>query len=958
MISLKRFLSFVVVFAVLVGTLFCNTAFAEEINTVQSEKSNLSDYEAYLEGHFDKEYPELELDIYAENGVLGEGAELKTAEINGKSGKTVALSTSGDNVTFDFEIAASGLYNISLFYRMAESEFNLSSAEININIDNDSPVAYQWLKSLTLERVWADGGKIETDENGNESAPEQTELYNWILMPVKDDYRRPLYYYFESGKHSLTVELIRGAFELYYINIGNETELPSYNDYIKENKGEAEEYYEKIEAEKYASKSSASIVPECDPSNADTTPNDPIIQKLNYISGVQYKTVGDWVEWSVEVPNDGYYLFDMRVRQNYNSGLSSIRKLTIDGDVPFAEAAEISFPYSDSWKIQQIGDEQQYRFYLTKGKHTIRLTAVYGSLSEIVSYSQEIILRLNSLYNSVIMKIGANPDKYRDYNLDQEIKGIKETLFGLHLDINLLGRMVVATNDGKTGSAMSTIQAFETMLKMFMSDPDELAQKMNSFKSNIEALAAWTNSLNEQPLDIDWIRIYSENADIPSEKVSFFEKIEFDFIRLCASFSSEYNLKENNSGENSLTVWVSAGRDQLNVIKKLIDSDFKKQTGAKVKLAINTDITGAILAGVGPDLCLFMDSGSPVNFAVRDVLVDLTEFDTYKDIASRFDESALIPFYSEGGCYAIPLSTSWPMLFVREDIFKDLGITVPQTWDDMYTIAAVLQRNHLEIGIPSHVGMFFTFLYQNGGKVFDENLETTFHDEHSLNAFSTWCSFFSEYSFPLTYDFFNRFRSGEMPIGISDYTVYAQLKAAAPEIRGQWGMYLIPGVKDENGNINRLVTTSSATGTTQVNGLQQNESAVVMFRDCKNKELAWQFIDWFTTDTVQSKYGLNIEAVLGYTGRYATANKAALSKLPWSADEIEILNAARKNVVYIEEYPGNYYIAREINNAFRSVVNEGTNPADILSRKNVLINKELVRKYKQFGIKTGEDKND
>lgn len=60
----------------------------------------------------------------------------------------------------------------------------------------------------------------------------------------------------------------------------------------------------------------------------------------------------------------------------------------------------------------------------------------------------------------------------------------------------------------------------------------------------------------------------------------------------------------------------------------------------------------------------------------------------------------------------------------------------------------------------------------------------------------------------------------------------------------------------------------------------------------------------------------------------------------------------------IDEYPGNYYIAREVNNAFRSVVNEGTNPADILSRKNVLINKELIRKYKQFDIKAGDESND
>ncbi len=949
----RKWLSCATVLTVFVTGIFCPAVADEALKAEQSNTGSVSNYEEYLESHSDKEYPKTNVTSFAENCIISGESRLENAEIDGKNAKTVTLNKAGAKASFSFDVSEAGLYSVSLFYRMAESEFSHSNAEINVSVDSSSD--YEWLNGHSLERIWADSGEKSKDENGNETAAEQKEIYDWISMPIKYIYSRPLYYFFDGGRHTVTVELVRGSVEIYYLSIGNESDALWYEDYIKTDYNKnTEEYFEKLEAENYSTKSSVSILPECDPSSIETTPNDPIIQKLNYISGVQFKVVGDWVEWKFTVPCDGYYLFDMRVRQNYNSGLSSIREMTIDGKLPFKEAAEISFPYSDSWEIVKIGESKPYRFYLTEGEHTLRLKAVYGSLSEIVSFSQNIILELNSLYNSVIMKIGANPDKYRDYNLEQEIDGIDITINSLYRDIIDLGNMVLATNKGKTGSAKATIQTLETMLKQLSFNPDELARKMSTFKSNIESLAAWTNSLNEQPLDIDWIRVYSEDAKLPKEKASFFEKIKFDIIRLCASFTSEYNLKGSNESENGLTVWVGLGRDQLNVVKKLVDSDFQKNHKAKVRLAINTDITSAILAGVGPDVCLFLDSGSPVNLAVRDVLVDLTEFDNFEEIAGRFDEQALVPFYSEGGCYAVPLSVSWPMLFVREDIFKDLGLTVPKAWNEMYTIAAVLQRNHLEIGIPSHVGMFFTFLYQNGGKVFDEKLETTFNDEYSLNAFSTWCSFFSEYSFPLTYDFFNRFRSGEMPIGIADYTVYAQLKAAAPEIRGQWSMYLIPGVADKDGNINRLVTTSSATGTTQANGLQQNESSAVMFKDCKNKQLAWEFIDWFTSDKIQAEYGLKVESVLGYTGRYATANKAAITRLPWSATEIEMLDAARENLVFIEEYPGNYYIAREINNAFRSVVNEGTNPADILSRKNVLINKELIRKYKQFGIETGE----
>lgn len=949
----KTLLSCVLALSVVFGVLYC-PAGVQVKATEETVIAGVSDYSEYLDFHYGKAQPILSLTALAENASAGGGAVIADSD----EGKAVKLENAGNKAVFGFNVTEAGLYNISLYYRVTEKEFNLSPIEIDVTVDSGTAPEYEWLKGLELDRIWQDDGGIQTDEDGNESAPEQKELCEPVEMFIKDIYSRKVSFFFEAGVHTVTVELRKGAFELYSVGIGNREAAPSYKETLEDKALNAEEFYKKIEAESYSAKSSASIVPECDPASAETTPNDPVIQRLNYISGAQYKTAGSWVEWKIEVPCDGWYLFDMRVRQNYNSGLSSVRALTVDGALPFKEAEEISFPYSDSWNIQSIGGEKPYRFYLTKGEHTLRLTSAYGSLADVVEVAQSIILGLNSLYNSVIMKIGTNPDKYRDYNLGQEIKGIDEDLEFLYNATQTLGEMVVATNNGKTGSAMATVQTVQTMLKTFKADPDELALKMETFKSNIESLAAWANSLNEQPLDIDWIRVYSENAELPSEKLSFFEKIKFDIIRLCSSFSSEYDLKNETSDKDSLTVWVAGGRDQLKVLKKLVTGGFEKENNADVTLAINTDITGAVLAGVGPDVCLFMDSGSPVNLAVRDVLEDLSQFDGFEEVASRFDETALTPFTSIDGCYALPLSLSWPMLFVRNDIFEELELTVPETWDDMYTVAAVLQRNHLEIGIPSHVGMFFTLLYQNGGTVFDQKLETTFNDEHSLKAFSTWTSFFSEYSFPLTYDFFNRFRSGEMPIGIADYTAYAQLKAAAPEIRGQWGMYLIPGVEDENGEINRLVSTSSATGTTQANGLQQGMSSVIMFKDCKNKQLAWDFIRWFTSESVQVEYGLDIEAVLGYTGRYATANVAALSKLPWSSDEIEMLSLARKNVVMIDEYPGNYYIAREVNNAFRSVVNEGTNPADILSRKNVLINKELIRKYKQFDIKAGDESND
>ena len=90
---------------------------------------------------------------------------------------------------------------------------------------------------------------------------------------------------------------------------------------------------------------------------------------------------------------------------------------------------------------------------------------------------------------------------------------------------------------------------------------------MDTMKNNIESLASWINSLNEQPLDIDYIRIYNYTDDLPKEKASWFESIRFDFLRLLSSFTSEYNIKNSSDEVKSLTVWASVGRDQLKVLR-------------------------------------------------------------------------------------------------------------------------------------------------------------------------------------------------------------------------------------------------------------------------------------------------------------------------------------------------------------------------------------------------------
>src|SRR5690606_22802722 len=78
--------------------------------------------------------------------------------------------------------------------------------------------------------------------------------------------------------------------------------------------------------------------------------------------------------------------------------------------------------------------------------------------------------------------------------------------------------------------------------------------------------------------------------------------------------------------------------------------------------------------------------------------------------------------------------------------------------------------------------------------------------------------------------FLQNFRSGDIPLGVSDYNTYVQLKSAAPELRELWGIAPMPGVIDGNGEIVRW-----APGAMQ---------AVIMFELSDKKEEAWEWVKW------------------------------------------------------------------------------------------------------------------
>jgi hypothetical protein len=237
-----------------------------------------------------------------------------------------------------------------------------------------------------------------------------------------------------------------------------------------------------------------------------------------------------------------------------------------------------------------------------------------------------------------------------------------------------------------------------------------------------------------------------------------------------------------------------------------------------------------------------------------------------------------------------------------------------------------------------------------------------------LEAFDTMCSYFTMYSFPVSYDFANRFRTGEMPIGFASYTgTYNQLVVFATEIDGLWEFYEMPGlyVYDKDGN----PVIDETTGEQKINNVVVSaSSAIVMmadgYGDVPEDELpeeikaqrlrSWEFMKWHVGAKCQKDYANEMVAIMGPSAKHSTANKFALAEMPWTTTEYQRLEAQFKNLASIPNYPGSYIIGRYTNFAFLAAYNDNANPIVELQSYISTINKEITRKRAEFGLETLE----
>jgi ABC-type glycerol-3-phosphate transport system substrate-binding protein len=857
-------------------------------------------------------------------------------------------------VEYTVNVERAGLYFIKMEYFPVASRGIAIERALSIN----GEIPFLGADRLSFQRVWGDEGSSRFDNQGNEIRSSQVEKPRWESAWFRDSLgyiSEPYSFYLRTGANTIRLTGINEPVVIRSLSIKAPVRTQNYRDYISnvdlgKYKNSRNNYSLKIQGERSVRRSDPSLYPIYDRSSGATEPPSVARIRLNMGGGQSWRVAGQWIEWEFEVPENGLYRISIKGRQNYNRGFVSNRTVMVNGEIPVQELSSVPFVYSNKWILSTLGDKDgDFYFPLEAGVNTIRVQATLGGMGEMLNIMEESVFRLNSIYRKILVLTGPEPDIYRDYRVDVVYP---EVIEAMKLESKILFKLVddLTRYSGERSAQAAVALTLARQLEFFVKRPDKIPRTLVNFKTNISSLGDSLLALSQSQLDIDYIVVSASDAKLPKVNENFFVAASHEIRSFFASFFVDYN----NLGDfhrksaDVVNVWILAGRDQSTILKAMIDDTFTPQTGIRVnvKLVAADAVMPAVVAGTGPDMALTVPQGDPVNYAVRKAVIDISQFPDYEEAVKDLGPSVIVPFTFQGGVYGLPETQYFHVMFYRKDIFEELNLPIPDTWDELINILPVIQKNNMNVGVPSvatnvqaniDFSNFLAHLFQRDGRMYNEDSSRTLLDsETAIEAFDVYTKFFTHYKTPVVYDFVNRFRTGEMPLAFADYTNFNTLEVFAPELRGLWGFSRMPGLPRPNGEINRSVSTGTL--------------AAMIFSKAKNKEAAWQFMKWWISADTQLRYGRELESIMGAAARYPTANYAAFRRLSWGSEQMAVLDEQRKWTVGVPEVPGGYFVSRHITNAARRILNEGQDTRETLLDYTLTINDELIKKRKEFGL--------
>ena len=855
----------------------------------------------------------------------------------------------GDTVTLTIDVPVSGRYVMSFDYLSYDE--SILPVEMGMKIDGGYP--FYEARSMKFETTWVSDG-VDVDRYGNEIVSLPDKLIRWEHKEVMDAsyrYSDPLLVELTAGVHKLELNIQEGTLLLGNISLEAPGDVAEYAGSTKAEGNalitiEAEDFYQRNDSSIHAIGEYGSSL---SPLSATTT-------VLNIIDEDSFNEAGQTVSYQFHVDNAGYYYIGMNYRQSEKNDFPVFVDWKIDGEIPNSAFKSYQVEAANKFRTVTLTDDNDDKLsvYLEPGDHTISLTISADNLRYALEAVDEIMSGISDLSLEVTKVAGTNKDKYRDLKLTRYIPDVQDRLLGWVDELYSLAEQAQPYVNAKSPdkvAAFSYLLIAANQLKSLAEKPNELVYRVDELSTSVNSIntqiANFVDLINDNDLSIDRIYIYQDGARLPKGQ-NIFRSIGTSLKRFGYSFMGQ-SYSASNTDESHIQVWVNRPRTYVEIMQKMIDEKFTPETGIEVDLSIMTDAQKLILSnasGDTPDIATGINYSIPFDLAIRGSLVDLSKFDNYKEVFGRYSEGLLVPSVVGDGLYSLPETMNFYVMFYRTDILSKLGLSVPNTMDELIAMLPDLQMRGLNVYYPTaarlvmrHFHGTTPILYQMDGALYgDTALDILVDSEATVEGFTELTELFTLYDLPVDVpNFYQHFRNGDLPIGIADFNSYNLILNAAPEIANSWSIALVPGIEDEEtGEVKRYMSGGA-------------ESTVMFSSDDEREQKAWQFMEWWSRADIQAEFGQRLQILYGDEYIWPTANLEAFERLPYPTSDKDIILTQAQYILETPRLLGSYMMERELSNAFNDVVVNGDTVRSRIDEVAKTVLRETERKLEEFG---------
>lgn len=867
-------------------------------------------------------------------------------------GADVIRMEKGDSVTLTVSVEKAGLYGLSVdYYCLADKAV---SHTVGVKINGEYP--FSEARELVLSQLYGtEEWPFRKDSRGNEITPDTILRHEWqsrLLKSVRQGEQDALLFFLEEGENEILLTMEKSSILLGKVSV---LSLPEAVDYDTYRSGlpdaEGGKALVSLEAERIWRKNTTSTRPVAT-RDVEVSPYLASRKLMSVVGGATWNQNGQTLYYEFDIDTPGWYSVALKYKQNEKANTVIRRTLTLDGELPFAEARGVAFESSNSWIVRDFGDEDgAFRFYLEAGTHRLGLEADSTEMNPLMDVISAQIDKIADIAVEVKKVTGGSDDVNRDWEILTFIPELRDELNSLADNLEDVMEELIRLNLGDDGNSdISNLEIVISRLRKLADDPDELPNNLSSFSegssSVSQMLGTVLESIQKSPMTLDCIYIHQEDSELPKYKVGVLRKV-WEEVRYFADdlFSGEAEKQEEY--DMTIDVWVNRAVTYVNELQTMTDAYFTPETGIKVNFSLMKDENKLILANTTnsqPDAALGLSIHLPYDLAIRGVLADLRQFEGFEETAGQFAPGALLTNVYEDGVYALPETQDFFVLYYRKDLLEALGIQIPDTWDEVLGILPVLQRYGMNFYIPLASSSSFKtfsattpFFLQYGGAIYEEDgMTVAVNNENGLAAMKFMTDLFTIYGLPTEVaDFYQSFRNGTIPIGVAPFSTYLKLEAAAAELAGKWDIAVMPGMRNADGVVERWATGGGTTG--------------AIFSKSEKQEATWEFFKWWLSAKTQERFGTQMQLLYGDTYMWNTANVEAFAELPIADAHKEVIADQRKWLHEFVKTPASYMIEREISNVWNAVVFNGENVRSTLDDAAILMNQELARKWEEFG---------